>query len=54
MWHVSWKIYEKNSLFKLINSKVKTELTLSKNSSIYLTSHSDVCKLIKKLLKVKI
>lgn len=47
------KYMKKNSLFKLINSKVKTELTLSKSSSIYLTSHSDVCKLIKKIIKNK-
>ena len=44
---------KKNSFFKLIKAKTKTNISLSKKSSIYLTSYKDVLIGIKSIIKKK-
>ena len=45
------KDMRKNTLYKLVNAKSKTKITLSKNSSFYITSYNDVLLAIKKINK---
>ena len=47
------KYMRRNSIYKLIKSKSKTKITLSKKSSIYLTSYNDLLDGIKKIIKQK-
>ena len=45
------KSMSRNSFFKLIKAKTKTHISLSKKSSMYLTSYKDVLKGIKAIIK---
>jgi len=47
------KPMKKNSIYKLIRAKLKTNISLSEKSSVYLTSYEDILNGVKKIIKQK-
>ena len=47
------KQMKKNSIYKLIKAKSKNKISLSKKSSVYLTSYEDILNGVKKIIKQK-